>query len=196
MDYLFHRRKSVIERMINADITDKEVFIEFTRGTPVVVTDGPAGLSGSVKMVGFIPRDEFLYELTQVAKELIAKRCELGTKEVLEKLIKYFYDEEKMDFTRLGGLEMGFKHSWINIKATKKATLVFYTPPRESYEIRCDVEIHERGPVHEYLNALHDVFHVAGKSTSNFPAYVFKIREVYDQSASREGFGRLIFRAG
>jgi len=109
-------------------------------------------------------------------------------------LLREFYVEDIIDFSVLGGLEMGFKHSWQNIKATGKATLVFYTPPRTSFEVRCDVEIHEDGPIWEYMNLLHDVFHAGASEGSKYPTYVFRIREIYDNSASRGGFGKLIFK--
>lgn len=194
VNYLFRERRRILERMIAGEITDKEVFIGFTRGTPVVITDGPAGLSGSVKMVGFLPKTEYIKELTSLAIKIAEKRSKENDVSVMHKLLSHFYDESKMEFTKLGGLEMAFKHTWTNIKATGKATLVFFTPPIESYEIRCDVEIHEEGPIYEYLNALHDIFHVVKGSRSRFPAYVFKLREVYDQSASIEGFGKLIYK--
>ncbi len=195
INYLFRERKRTLERMIAREITDKEVFIEFTRGTPVVITDGPAGLSGSVKMIGFLPKEEYIRELTLLAVKIAEKRSKGDESSILHDLLSHFYDESKMDFTKLGGLEMAFKHTWINIKATGKATLLFFTPPMKSYEIRCDVEIHNDGPVYEYLNALHDIFHVVKESRSKYPAYVFKIKEVYDQSASKEGFGKLIYKA-
>ncbi len=93
--------------------------IDITRTTPVVVTYGPAGLSGSVKMVGFVPRREYI-----------------------------------------GGLEMGFRHSWGNIRATHRAALVFYTPPATSFEVRCSVEVvDEDNDYKRYLNSIHDLFH-------------------------------------
>ncbi len=190
--YVILERVDSLKRLINGE--REEMLISFTRANPVVVTDGPAGLSGSVKMVGFIPKPEFLNEMLERARRLL----KLPLSEVLKELLNYFYDVRKLDLRRLGALEMAFKHTWVNVRSTGRATLVFFTPPVTSYEVRCSVKIHEDGPIKEYLNVLHDAYHgrgVAGRAPGDYPAYEFIIEEIYDQSASRTGFGRLIFKA-
>lgn len=181
ISYVYERRLELLRRILSGK--KENVVLEITRALPVVITDGPAGLSGSVKMVGFIPKPEHLKELLQIARDIVKKREIEG--------ILNLYQREKIDFRSLGGLEMAFKHSWENIRASKRATLVFFTPPSESFEVRCDVEIHDGDEICEYLNLLHRIYH---EGEENYPAYVFRIREIYDQSASKDGFGRLIYR--
>ncbi|MCD6324434.1 MAG: hypothetical protein J7L55_04940 [Desulfurococcales archaeon] len=196
INYVYRKRLEAVKGMVEGKLSSAEVYLEFTRTSPAVITDGPAGLSGSIKMIGFLPKEEFMDEVINEVRELIASKSKLGMREVMSRLVGVIYREELLDFSRFGGLEMGFKHSWSNIKATGKATLLFFTPPVTSYEVRCDVRIHEGGKIHEYLNLIHDVFHIVGGSRSSYPAYEFIIKEIYDQSATDEGFGRLIFRAG
>lgn len=194
INYIYGRRKQVLERISRGESIDSTILLEFTRTTPVVITDGPAGLSGSVKMVGFIPRSNLITEFARKAEYYAYMKRPGSMKEVAKVLLEEFYREELLDFTILGGLEMGFKHSWENIRATGKATLLFYTPPVESYEVRCSVEVHDdpRDPYFKYLNALHDLFHTT-RRRSSYPAYLFIIKEIYDNSARENGFGKKIY---
>ncbi len=193
--YFVDERIKVIERLCKGEDLGKEDFlISFTRTTPVVITDGPAGLSGSVKMVGFVPKKEYIRELAMKAYNYAYVNRPNSMRETAYILLQEFYRKELMDLELIGGLEMGFKHSWENIKQTKKATLLFYTPPVISFEVRTIVEIHdsEKDPYRIYLNSIHDIFHWDG-SKSNYPAYLFKIVEIYDNSAYRGGFGKKIY---
>ncbi|OYT44766.1 MAG: hypothetical protein B6U85_09515 [Desulfurococcales archaeon ex4484_42] len=195
INYVFHGRVKALRRLLEGGIGDDSWFlIEITRATPVVITYGPAGLSGSVKMVGFIPRNEYLKEFTEKAVRYAYVERPKGMCEVIKLLLNEFYVLDKLDLNLLGGLEMGFKHSWVNIRATKKATLLYYTPPNTSFEVRCDVKIIEEGMIKDYLNAMHDLFHKPSEGKrSNYPAYIFKIKEMYNNSNSPMGFGRKIY---
>lgn len=195
MDYFFYRRINVIEELCRKGRPGGNFLLEFTRTTPAVITDGPAGLSGSIKMVGFVPKKEFIEELAEKAyRYAYIERPGEDMGSIACVLLKEFYNMELIDPSLIGGLEMGFKHSWVNINATHKATLLFYTPPNISFEVRTVVEIHdeEGDPYKKYLNSLHDIFHWGGRM-SGYPAYVFKIVEIYDNSATRNGFGRKIY---
>jgi len=195
IDYVFTKRKKAVEKMIKGELGDKDIFLEFTRATPVVITWGPAGLSGSVKMLGFIPKEEKLKPILTTLREATKKKEKGKPINTMNLILKEIYNEEVIDFNRLGGLEMGFNHSWTNIRSNGKATLLFYTPPITSYEVRCEVRIHEKGELFEYLNILHDLFHIVDRSRSNYPAYEFIIKEIYDQSATEEGFGKLVYKS-
>jgi hypothetical protein len=195
VDYVFRRRKDSVLKMVEGGFTDKEIFLEFTRTTPAVITYGPAGLSGSIKMVGFIPKADSISKAIEDIRELFRQKPSMPFKEFMAKFVSMIYDEDIVDLKRFGGLEMAFRHSWNNIKANGKATLLFYTPPTTSYEVRCSVKIHEGDEVHEYLNLLHDVFHTPDTGRSEYPAYEFIINEIYDQSATPRGFGKLIYKA-
>jgi hypothetical protein len=192
IDYVFRSRKAAVLRMIRGELEEKDVYLEFTRATPVVITNGPAGLSGSVKMLGFVPKEKQLPQILKRLKNIVGE--DKGNKSFMAPVVELIYDENSLDFMRLGGLEMGFNHSWKNIRANGKATLLYYTPPTISYEVRCDVKIHERGLLYEYLNILHDLFHYVDAGKSSYPAYEFIIKEIYDQSATKEGFGKLIYK--
>ncbi len=193
--YIFYERLDTVRSMVGGKLTNQEIYLAFTRTSPVVITDGPAGLSGSVKMVGFIPRGEYLGNALEELKGIWEKSTEKGFREIIDDFLKVAYNEEWIDFTVLGGLELAKGHSWVNIKETRKATLLFFTPPILSYEVRCSVEIHEDGLVWGYLNLLHDIFHkVPGEPLGKHPAYIFKFEEIYDNSASKNGFGKLIWR--
>ncbi len=193
--YIFYERLDSVRSMVSGRLSDKEIYLAFTRTSPVVITHGPAGLSGSVKMVGFIPRKEYLEKALEELRRIWENSVDRGFRGIINDFLRVAYNEEWIDFTALGGLELAMRHSWVNIRETHKATLLFFTPPIVSYEVRCSVEIHEDGPVWEYLNLLHDIFHrVPGEPPGKHPAYVFRFEEIYDNSATNEGFGRLIWR--
>lgn len=193
LEYFFHERVRVIEALCRGEKALKHFLIHFTRTTPVVIADGPAGLSGSVKMVGFVPKKQYIEELAEKAYRhaYIDRPGDMRRTACI--LLEELYRIDLIDPLLVGGLEMAYKHSWTSIKATKKATLLFYTPPDKSYEVRTTVEIHieDNNPYKKYLNAIHDIFHYNGK-TSNYPAYIF-IKEIYDNSATRNGFGTKIY---
>jgi len=196
LKYIFYDRLEFLKKMLSGRVDSRDVYLMFTRANPAFITDGPAGLNGSVKMVGFIPKREYLHTMLERAREDLEKKNVMGLGYVLKELIEYFYDVNKLDFTVLGALEMAMKRTWKNIKANKKVTLLFYTPPITSFEVKCDVMIVEEGEVMEYLNVMHDLYHGApNMPRARYPAYVLRITEIYDKSASRDGFDQLIYRA-
>ena len=192
--YFFIDRIEVLKKICLEGKPPENFLIRFTKAVPAVITYGPAGLSGSIKMVGFVPKKEFINEMAEKAYRYAYIDRGKDMRDITCLLIREFYRIELLDPMLIGGLEMAFRHSWENIRATGKATLLFYTPPNTSYEVRCDVEIHEEDsdPYKRYLNSMHDIFHWSGRR-SNYPAYIFKIKEIYDNSNSREGFGRRIY---
>ncbi len=197
LEEIFYARINLLKRLIRGEqLSFEKLILEFTRTTPVVITYGPAGLSGSIKMVGFVPRKELIEEQARKAVYYAYNIDKpLGLSEVFRILLEEFYREESLDLRLIGGLEMGFRHSWTNIRATKRATLLYYIPPDISFEVRCSVNIHDdnRDPYKVYLNALHDLFHKPRRGKSNYPAYVFHIEEIYDNSNTHDGFGRMIY---
>jgi len=188
VDYVFTKRVNALRTLMRGELARERMLIEFTRALPVVVTDGPAGLSGSVKMVSILPRVELLPRLLERLRDLGPADSERAMRMLLEEV----YREDVLDFNRLGALELAKRHTWINVRATGRATLLFYTPPIESYEVRCRVEVHEGDEVAQYLNYLHRLVHRSKRV--DYPAYVFIIEEIYDNSDSPDGYGRLIYR--
>ena len=192
-DYFFRQRVKVLEKMCKGERIE-DFMIEFTRTTPAVITYGPAGLSGSIKMVGFIPRKEYIVDYAEKAYRYAYIDRPSGFRETACLLLEEFYRLDYIDEHVIGGLEMSFRHSWENIRATGRATLLFYTPPIHSFEVRCRVEVRESNndPYRKYLNSIHDIFHYDGVKSS-YPAYLFYIEEIYDNSATRKGFGKKIY---
>jgi hypothetical protein len=193
LKYFFLDRIRIIRGICEGEMP-RNFLIEFTRTTPAVITDGPAGLSGSIKMVGFVPRRELIESYAKKAWHRAYVERGRDMREISCILVDELYRIESIDTTLIGGLEMGFKHSWTNINANHKATLLFYTPPDTSYEVRTIVEIHaeDNDPYKKYLNALHDLFHYNGRK-ANYPAYIFHIKEIYDNSNTPKGFGTKIY---
>ncbi len=185
--WAFFERRALLDRIIRGKADRFDFTIGFTRHNPAFITDGPAGLNGSIKGVGYVHREEFLEETLEKMRERIVDTPKMA--EAAGFLRDGIYDEEKIDFSLLTSLELAKKHTYENVKAGSDITLLYYMPTSISYEVRCKVEIHEDGPYFEFVNALHDVFH--GKRETRSPAYVMRIREIYDNST--EAMGRRIY---
>lgn len=202
IDYAFRQRREFIEKVLERGLSGNEFLIAFTRHTPAIISNGRAGLNGSIKGIGFVQKEEFMEETTERLKSFLEMSRELSRGEAMNKALKllldHVYVEERMDFLKLSSLELAKGHSWANFSENPKASILFYTPPSTSYEVRASVEIHEDGIYWEYVNAVHDVFHMAGvkrrRDWSKTPAYIFLIEEIYDNSV--EAMGRVIWRAG
>lgn len=119
----------------------------------------------------------------------------------LELLGKYMYfdrekAEERVDFEKLGTIEMGNEfpgkaaHMSKYIAENKKATLVFFTPPILSYEVRAEVEVHSSGDYFDVVHAVHDIYHGENPALVDKPAYIFHVKEVYNNSVTKNGFGQ------
>ena len=185
--YAFEERIEGIKRLLSGKF-GPEVLISFTRHNAAIITCGPAGANGSIKGVGFIHRAELLTETLEKMKEEL--RRPYNPLSAGRFLLEEIYVKDRVDFTKLVSLELAKKHTWKNLtEGRKEATILFFTPPSTSYEVRCNVEIHEDGPVWEYTNTLHDIFHRPKKPRdwSRTPAYLFKIREIYDKGEDKMG---------
>ena len=185
--YAFDERVALIEKMLEGKF-DNSILIGFTRHNAAIITTGPAGLNGSIKGVGFIHRQEMLSETLEKMREEL--RDPYNPLKVGKFLLEEIYVREKIDFTKLISLELARKHTWKNLtEGEKYATILFFTPPSTSYEVRCNVEIHTSGDVWEYANSLHDIFHRPEKPRdwSKTPAYLFKIKEIYNNSEDKMG---------
>ncbi|WP_297437071.1 hypothetical protein [Thermococcus sp.] len=185
--YAFRERVDGIRKLAEGNF-GPGALIGFTRHNATIITCGPAGVNGSVKGVGFVSRDEFLPELIKKLRTELSRPYD--SKRAIQFLLNEVYIEERIDFTKFVSLELAKKHTWKNLTEGKKeATILFFTPPSTSYEVRCDVEIHGDGPMWEYANAIHDVFHRPEKPRDwrKTPAYLFKIREIYDNGETAMG---------
>ena len=197
------RAKNVIDMYNGVQTSMEKMFLNFCSHEPAFVSYGPAGLNASVKGVGFLPKDEYLEEILAAYIEHI-KTYEPGDKTYgqrgLKLLIEHMYGEEarkKIDFTRLGTLEMAKTQTWTNYQVNKEAALIFHQPPMISYKLKGHVEIFDenisgkREIYQQFINAQHDMYHTPDMSRwLSYPAYIFHIEEVYDNSATRGGFGQ------
>jgi len=184
---IFRERVSTIRRMIRKELSDKELYVAFLRHTPIMATDGIAGVNAAVKGVGFVVKDDLLPETLSNLKEIIENNP--SKEDALKFLLENLYVEGKLDFRKLSSLELAKKHTYQNLSENKQAVLLFFIPPITSYEVRCKVEIHLNGLYHEYVNAVHDLFHKpkTKRDWSKTPAYIFNIEEIYDNSADKMG---------
>ncbi len=196
VQWAYDERAALLRRLAAGErIPREQMFLGFTRHNPTVVSYGPAGPNGAIKGVGWMPRPEYLEETLAAYDEHIRSGWREGYGAAgMQILLQQLYGEEsreRVDFERLGSLELAKGHSWTNLSANPRATLVFYEPPVTSYEVRAGVEIHEPGsPYHRLLNMQHDVYHEPHPERwAERPAYVFHIEEIYDNSARPGGFG-------
>ncbi len=192
--YIFRERKAMIEKMAKGEVKDeKEIYLWFTRALPAIVTDGPAGLNASIKMIGFVLKEDYLDEAVRMIHEIAKEKRKMS--EILDFLLNFVYDENKIDFTKLATLDLAHKRTWANLKNGGEAILIFFTPPDISYMVIAETEVHLEGSKYfEYVNALHDIFHVAptaGKIVGRHPTYIFKIKEIWDKSV--KAFGNKIY---
>ncbi len=202
-NWAFRTRAQTVMNIYNgADMSKEKVFLSFCSHDPAFVSNGPAGLNASIKGIGFMPKPEYLEETLEAyikhIKSYDPEDKSYSTRG-LGVLIKYMYGPEaqdRVDFSCVGSLEMAKKHSYANYKANPEATLIFYQPPMISYELRGKMEIHDemdsgkREIYQQFINAQHDMYHTPDMNRwLTYPAYVFRIEEVYDNCATRDGFG-------
>ena len=211
-NWAYRTRGNTVRALAEGEhMSPEKIFLSFTSHDPVFISNGPAGLNGSVKGIGFIPREEYLQEALAAYIEHI-KTYDPNDKTYsdrgLKLLMKWLYSEEAektVDFSHIYSVEMAFKHSWANYQANPEATLLFYQPPMLSFEVRGTMEIvgqrNELGSispfelplVQQFINAQHDVYHAPNiERWVTRPAYKFKVEEIFDNSASKNGFGTQI----
>jgi|LSQX01.3.fsa_nt_gb hypothetical protein len=196
------RANTVIQLYEGKELSRDKVFLSFCSHNPALISNGPAGLNGSIKGVGFIPKEEYLEEVLEAYLAHIDAYDgddKAHSQRGLQVLVEQMYSPDqhhRIDFTKVASLEMAKKHSWENLKVNPEATLIYYQPPMISYELRGKVRIFDEAEsgkkelYQQFVNAQHDVYHRPDKSRwLKYPAYVFDIEEVYDNSVSREGFG-------
>ncbi len=191
-DWAYSKRKELLEKILNESFKDEqELFIGFTRHTPVMITNGSAGLNGSVKGFGFVPKAECIDEVTAQVIEVIKLGKSASYKQRIQALLDMMYSEkaiERIDFTRLVSLELARKHTWENVGSENvPCTLVYYEPPMISFEIRGKVSLELDGKYTLFANAMHDVYHAESSEIRKLPAYIFEIGQIFDNSVRAFG---------
>lgn len=200
IEWCYRGRRELIRKMVDGEKLSKEaLFLGFTRHSPTIVTHGKAGPNGSVKGVGFVPKPEYMESLLSRYMAHIESGVSNGySKQGLDILLETIYGpqgEEMIDFTKLATLELAKGHTWLNIRDNNEVSMVFFEPPVVSFEVRALALVHQHGVYHEFVNAQHDVYHGPDrKSWNEKPAYIFEFCEIYDNSATKGGFGTLIYK--
>lgn len=202
-NWAFRTRANTVMKILNKEeMSQEKMFLSFCSHDPALVSYGPEGLNASIKGIGFMPKPEYLEEtLEAYIKHIDSYDPEDKgySQRGLELLAKYLYGPEaqdRIDFSCIGSLEMAKKHSYANYKANPQATILFYQPPMISYELRGKMEIHDemdsgkREIYQQFLNAQHDVYHRPDRNRwLRYPAYVFRIEEIFDNCVTKDGFG-------
>ena len=196
------RANTVLKLHNNEEMSKEKVFLSFCSHDPALISNGPAGLNASIKGVGFMPKPEYIEETLEAYIKHI-KSYDPEDKEYSQRglavLVKYMYAPEahhRVDFSCIGSLEMAKLHSYENYKVNPEATILYYQPPMISYELRGKMEIHDetvsgkREIYQQFINAQHDVYHSPDMNRwLKYPAYVFRIEEIFDNCATKDGFG-------
>ncbi|MDY0373900.1 MAG: hypothetical protein RBQ86_07265 [Candidatus Izemoplasmatales bacterium] len=202
-NWAFRTRANTVMKILNKEeMSQEKVFLSFCSHDPALVSYGPEGLNASIKGIGFMPKPEYLEETLDAYIKHIKSfdpEDKSYSQRGLELLVKYLYGPEaqdRVDFSCIGSLEMAKKHSYANYKANPQATILFYQPPMISYELRGKMEIHDemdsgkREIYQQFLNAQHDVYHRPDMNRwLRYPAYVFRIEEIFDNCVTKDGFG-------
>ena len=204
-NWAFDTRAENVKKLYQGEMMSMEkMFLAFCSHEPAFVSYGPAGLNASVKGVGFLPKDEYLEETLAIYLEHI-KTYEPGDKTYGQRGLKILIDQlygeearERVDFSKLGSLELAKRQSWINYQENKEAALIFHQPPMISYKLKGKIEIYDekqsgkREIYQQCINAQHDMYHTPGGMDLwiEQPAYIFRIEEIYDNSATKDGFGQ------
>ncbi len=194
---VFDGRAKIVRQMLDGEPMDKnQLFIGFTRHSPAVITNGSAGLNGSIKGTGFVPNKEYLPDILQKYKAHIENSSpETYSQKGLEILWEEVWSKpERFDVTRMATIELAKRHTWTNLNENPNCSILFYQPPVVSYECRATVEIFTEGPIHQFVNAQHDVYHQPNPNIwKDRPVYLFTIHEIIDKSVTKTGFGKTIW---
>jgi len=184
--------------------------------TAAVGEGGDVEVNGKVIGVGYVLKPEYIPEAARrleehlkatdeaVAaglrnqKEIVKEHAARGLRLLLDLVyLEPEAAEERVDFEKLASVELALriphssKHTWSILQRSRKACLVFYQPPSISYEVRCSVSVDEGGAYHRFVNLIHDAYHYTPpEKRGGRPVYLFHVEEVYDNSASPQGFGR------
>ncbi len=187
--------------------------------TACVNPDGSLLVNGKVLGISYVLKRKYLNDAIKAFREHILSGDELFAgvekeshkreklriyhRRCMELFLKYLYFEpkvanERVDFTKLSGADFAkkrvksTKHTWSIVQRCRRASLVFCRPPTISFELHGQLEIHENGEYHEFVNLAADAFHYTPpnqRTYTNIPVYIFDVEAVFDNSASPTGWG-------
>ncbi|MGE5654285.1 MAG: hypothetical protein ACM3ZQ_08530 [Bacillota bacterium] len=197
--WAYVQRATLMRKMAaGSSIGGPNFFLDFCRHTPTMITNGPAGINGAIKGVGFLLQDDYL----EAAVDDLMAHIERGwhdgySDEGLQLLVRHLWGEgcaSHIDPHYLTSIELACKHSYANVMADPQVTLVYYQPPAVSFELRGTAQLINSGRVHTFVNAVHDAYHRPNLSRwTERPVYLMRVEEIYDNSVGRDAFGRRIY---
>ncbi|HBG08924.1 MAG TPA: hypothetical protein DDX25_02715, partial [Firmicutes bacterium] len=144
------RANTVMALHEGKEMSRDKIFLSFCSHNPALISNGPAGLNASIKGFGFLPKEEYLEEVLEAYLRHIDSYDgddQAHSRRGLQVLVEQIYHPDvhhRIDFTRVGSLEMAKKHSWENLRENPAATLIYYQPPMISYEVRGSVRIFDQ----------------------------------------------------
>ncbi len=214
LKWAYFDRVRFIKSILNAEKMDKVMFlIESTRHNPALCTarvkNNKIFLNAKIVGAGFVPRQSFLEDAIRELWSHVETGGSITSEEYakngLQILLRHLYFEDekeanhRVDFTKIASLEISVriawssKHTWENIQSCRQAVMLYYMPPNTSFEVRGELDVLTEGKYFEFVNLAHDAFHYTPSEKRAFkPCYILNVEEVYDNSATEEGFGRLL----
>ncbi|MEB3806129.1 MAG: hypothetical protein GSR73_01240 [Desulfurococcales archaeon] len=197
IEMYFLERRRIVEALLKAKGMDEIEDLIYKNSlllAPTVATCGPAGVNAAPFMVSFTVKDEYMDEAISKMKGIIEDMYGGGWRAMgaaARFLLEYVYNIERSNPLILVSHLMSKGHTYRNIIETGRATISILIPPdRGAFELRTRAEIIEEGPLYEYANLLHDLIHVAPEGERHhpwYPAIVFRVEEIYDNSYQRLG---------
>lgn len=191
--WAFKQRAAMVKNLIlNKKIDKDNFFLSFTRHTPAMVTFGVDGLNASIKGFGFVPKLEIIGQITSRLNQAITT----DDPNSLQILYDNIYSDtavKQIDVKYLISLELAYKHTYKNVSEKGKTlcTLLYYMPPAVSYELRGEVALHVNDEYSQFANAVHDIYHRPQGVKKPDMAYLFEIKEIFDNSV--KSFGNKIY---
>lgn len=183
IDWQLESRIETLKRMAMG-----ERVTTFLPHLPVVATRGEGEFpNAAIKAVGFVPKDEYLDYYATLFEEVRKLSPLEAAKKASEYLLTMLKSPEKLDFRKLGSLELFGKRTWANIERDPRVTLHFLDLAKgrlKSYSVNCVVQkFGEETALYRYENAAHKAtlpltLHLPIKPLC---AYAFWVCEVYEK---------------
>ncbi|NHV99120.1 MAG: hypothetical protein HA496_05645 [Thaumarchaeota archaeon] len=214
LKWAYFDRVRFIKSILDTGNPDKAMLlIESTRHNPALCTARikSSGIELNAKIVGagFVPKQSFLEDAVRELRSHVEAGSSMTREDYAEKglqiLLRHVYFESedeanrRVDFTKIATLEIGAgiagssRHTWENVQSYRRAVMLYYMPPNTSFEVRGMLDVLTEGNYFEFVNLAHDAFHYTPVEKRVFkPCYILNVEEVYDNSATQEGFGRLL----
>jgi hypothetical protein len=197
LDNTLRARRKLVEKILEKGM-GHSVECDLIRSSyllsPMVATYGPAGLNVAPFMVSYLVKEHCIAEALERLRDIEKKYWGKGFDAVrtgLTFVLDYVYNEKCVDPLVMVSHVMTKGHTWKNIIETGEATLGILIPPDvAAYEIRAIAEIIEQGEIYEYVNLVHDLMHVIPEGERShpwYPAVVFRVKEIYDNSYQKLG---------